>query len=384
MVSISMVFATEEAKKVSYDGTSNSKSISFQTSEVKTKYRTELQDSICTRVTGTRTERVCGNVTRYVEECRNIPADEVCNDVERVVCHDVTDYDEDCSSGGSEVVCEEINGRRICRTVSSGGSCSSYPTTRRVCENVSDVECTNIPAHRECENVARTSYECHNETVNVTENYKCKKEVQVPYNITVIKNHVIDFKFKDESSSQTIMDFVATKKQNGEIVVKAFDRSPSTNSKLALATSARSSEISVSETQTKQTTTYNVRFVNKSTIVVGKISDLDFSRRWAKFLISSKIENANGIQIKMTLKNLEENNEIFNGKVKVEAIAVKAQSNGKTLVSIDFDRLGISPDSADHRIDISAAANASADGAIILNDVDLSDLAASKALLKEI
>ncbi len=104
-------------------------------------------------------ENVCRDVTRYRQECHNVPSSQSCSTEYNNVCRQVTRTREQCSPGPSQRVCHENPtrqecttgpSRQVCHERPSSEECSSGPS-RQVChQNPSRQECSTGPSRQEC------------------------------------------------------------------------------------------------------------------------------------------------------------------------------------------------------------------------------------------
>ncbi|MCK5073213.1 MAG: hypothetical protein KAQ98_07275 [Bacteriovoracaceae bacterium] len=167
----------------------------------ETRYRTEQQEGTCTRQIPYQ-DTVCGDETRYRQECHTVPGREECHIENERRCRTVTRYRESCRMVGGGQSCRWVGGGQRCRMINGRRVCTNEPRRRvcvnrpgrRVCERVpyTDTECDYyprrvcnwIPAHQECRQVAYTEYVCREVTKYRTETYACMRDVQVPYEVT--------------------------------------------------------------------------------------------------------------------------------------------------------------------------------------------------------
>jgi hypothetical protein len=104
-------------------------------------------------------ENVCRDVTRYRQECHNVPSSQSCSTQYDNVCHPVTRTREQCTAGPSQRVCHENPTRQECTSGPSRQVCHDRPPreectsgpSRQVChQNPSRQECSSGPSRQEC------------------------------------------------------------------------------------------------------------------------------------------------------------------------------------------------------------------------------------------
>lgn len=194
-LSLCCLFQThaQNQKTIQYEGQTG-ESLDLEMIEKIIRYKTEVQDSTCTRQvpyqdkecraettyeeecrtipgeTTCRTEydrqcytdyeqecrteydRVCHNETRYRQECQTVQGDRVCHIEHERVCKNVTKYREECSTGPIQQKCHREAARKQCRTLPNGEErCRDIPG-REVCEKV--------PGEKSCRQVAYTEQDC--------------------------------------------------------------------------------------------------------------------------------------------------------------------------------------------------------------------------------
>ena len=252
------MFASGRTKTIVFKGQA-SELVELEMEKKETRYREEQYEDTCTRQVP-HTEYRCENVTRYRQECSTFPGENRCrtvndpicsteyrqecrteyeqeceNRTERVcntrnerVCESQTTYERQCRTVPGEQICRDVNGRRECRQAPSREVCENVPRTRQVCRDVPRQECRNetrrecrnvprqrcenrpqtvcrdnyrqvcewIPPRQDCRSVPYQEQVCGNHTTYRTETYACTQTRQVPYEVTVGKATAdIDFDF---------------------------------------------------------------------------------------------------------------------------------------------------------------------------------------------
>ncbi len=188
--------------------------ITIQDTREVTLYRTEYVDSTCTRQEPYQ-ETVCGNETRYRNECTWIPGRNVCRTENDYQCRDVRRTRRECTAGRTrrECVneparrecrtrngverCVDVPGRQRCRDVSGPQVCRDVPYTDRECQNVPRRVCNNVPGRNDCRDIPYQEYICRDVTRYRSIPYACKKPIQVPYIVNKEFTHQVNFSFKD-------------------------------------------------------------------------------------------------------------------------------------------------------------------------------------------
>lgn len=196
-------FTGEETKTVTLEGPMT-----------VTRVRVEDQDSTCYRQEPYE-EEVCGNETRYRNECRWQPGRRACDTRYDRVCRNVTRYRQRCTTGASRQVCtnepgrrvcrtrdgrqtcRNVPGRRVCRSEPGRRTCRSVPYTDRVCDRVPRTYCRDIPGRNICQDVPYQDYVCRMVTKYRDIPYACTKPVEVPYEAEVTHTHEVEVKFTD-------------------------------------------------------------------------------------------------------------------------------------------------------------------------------------------
>lgn len=220
-------FAQSYEQDIFYNG-QESEVLELSNQLIETRYRTEMQDSICYRQVpyqdqecetvpdyDTRCETIpgrndcrteydrqcrtetdyrrecsrgrdrqeCRNETRYKKECSQGPSRRQCRNVRRTrqECH-MDHSQRNCRTEPSREICRTAtNGERRCRTIPSREICENKP--QRVCRDVpyNDEVCENIPGEMTCRQVPYQERVCH----TVPGEQTCRN---VPYSNEVCNN----------------------------------------------------------------------------------------------------------------------------------------------------------------------------------------------------
>lgn len=191
-----------------------SEQVLLQDTKVITLYRTEYVDGTCERQEPYQ-DTVCGNETRYRNECTWVPGRNVCRTENDYQCRNVRRTRRECTAGRTrrECVneparrvcrtrngverCTDVPGRQRCRDVSGPQTCRNVPYTDRECSNVPNRVCDYVPGGNECTDVPYQEYVCRDVTRYNTVSYACKKPVQIPYQAEKEVTHEVKFSFTD-------------------------------------------------------------------------------------------------------------------------------------------------------------------------------------------
>lgn len=97
--------AAQSSKVIQFQGQPH-EAFELENLLTETRYRDRQVDAVCTRQVQTGTREECEWVTKYRQECRQVPGHQVCRDVVDRVCRDVTRTRRVCQAGPSRRVCE--------------------------------------------------------------------------------------------------------------------------------------------------------------------------------------------------------------------------------------------------------------------------------------
>ncbi len=356
----------------------------------ETRYKTETVDSTCYR-SEPYTEYVCRDVTRYRQQCETIPGHQECRTVYDRVCRTENRYENECrtvpgeqqcrvvvryrqectTSGGGqqchtvpgEVQCRVVNGenrctkippREVCETRPGQQQCRQVPYEERecstgpsrqecrqvsrpheVCENRSRQQCDWVPAEQVCRQVPYTENVCGNETLYRQVPYACKKDIQVPYEVT-LKTHqanvqvLFDAKGADLASQYTVN---LSTKGDLEILGKEIAGSK------AVAFVKRDVKNEAQADLNSIKAVYKVALYNKADLFSVNekgISNVDLGKRSLSFVVNGKFDQArSSLLVKIAKKD----------DVKFEKTLKPSQFKAKfdgavTRVDIDLESLG--------------------------------------------
>lgn len=201
---------------------------------INTHYRDEVVDSTCTRQIPYVTQE-CSNETRYRRQCNWVPGQNICRTENRRVCRNVTRTRRECSPGGR--VCRMTPPTRVCRN----GQCKMEPP-RRVCDRTGQPVCRNVPyqtqecrnepqrvCHTEpgrnvCSQVPYQEYVCRDVTRYRSEEYSCKKTIQVPYQVRERISSNVEISY-DQNDVPANVQFNYSLLESGDVQVTIEDNS---------------------------------------------------------------------------------------------------------------------------------------------------------------
>jgi len=150
-----------------------------------TRYRQQCQNIPSSQNCWTENERVCRNVTRTRQECHTGPSHQECHErPSREVCTERPTREVCHLDSNGQRRCTTVGGGRSCQTVGGGQSCNTIPG-ERICRNVSytDQDCDNVPRRRceyvpartECRDIPYNENVCSNVTRYRQEPYACER-----------------------------------------------------------------------------------------------------------------------------------------------------------------------------------------------------------------
>lgn len=191
---VSNAYAKDSSASLDVVG-STKEYVELERDVMKTLYRKEAYQGTCYN-RETYTERVCGNETRYKQECSTIPGRNHCyTDYERQ-CRTVyeqecsTVFERECRTIPGEVRCHiAANGERKCEKIPMREQCENVPRNqcrqvqRQQCENVPRQRCEWIPPTQSCQNVPYQEYVCNNVERYRDIPYSCTQYRDVPYQV---------------------------------------------------------------------------------------------------------------------------------------------------------------------------------------------------------
>ncbi|MBK23819.1 MAG: hypothetical protein CME70_07430 [Halobacteriovorax sp.] len=233
----------ESSKTVLYEG-QQFESLELKNKKVETRYREEEVDDTCTRQIP-YTVNECGYETRYRTECRTVPGYQDCRTVQDRTCRNVTRYRRECRNVGGGQTCRTVPGRRQCRTLPNGTQrcrqlpshrvctdkpprreCRDVPYTDRVCTTTPRRQCDWIPSRRVCEDVPYQEHVCRDVTRYRTEEYACRRTIQVPYQVVAkLFDGKIDVQFKESNLGVSKANLNFELDSEGKVSLKVEDLS---------------------------------------------------------------------------------------------------------------------------------------------------------------
>lgn len=235
--------SAESTKEVVYEG-QQFEAVELTNKKVETRYREEEVDDTCTRKIP-YTVNECGYETRYRTECRMVPGYQDCRTVQDRTCRNVTRYRQECRNTGGGRTCRTVPGRRQCRTLPSGEercrqlpshqvctnkppvrTCRQVPYTDRVCTNTPRRQCDWVPSRQVCEEIPYQEHVCRDVTRYRTEEYACRRTVQIPYEVvTKLFDGKIDVQFKESNTLQSKANLTFSLDAEGKVSLQVKDLS---------------------------------------------------------------------------------------------------------------------------------------------------------------
>jgi hypothetical protein len=356
----------------------------------ETRYRTETQDATCYNKVP-YVENVCRDVTHYRQECSTIPGHQECRTVYDPVCRTEDHYQNEChmergeqqcrvvvhyrqecstSPGGQQCrtepgrvecsvvngenrcvkippreVCENRPGNQVCRQVpyeerecTEGPAhqvCQQVNHPQQVCQNVPRQQCDYIPDRNVCNQIPYTVNECKDETLYRDVPYACKKDVQVPYDVT-LKTHEanVDVLF-DAKSETAAAEFTVALDTQGALSLTGNEL----DGNEALVFAKKDVKTTSAGDVNTIKGTYKVSLINKADLfdVSEKgISNATLNKRSLTFVVNGKFDQKNS---SLALKIVKK------GEVKLDKVLKPSQFTAKfdgsvTKVEVDLDVAG--------------------------------------------
>ena len=357
----------------------------------ETRYKTETVDSTCYRQEP-YIENVCRDVTKYRQECRTEPGRQDCRTVYDQICRTenryenechyergpqscrvVTNYRRECSTVGGgqqchtepgrvdchrqpngENRCEKIPPRQVCSNAPSRQECRQVPYQERectdgpsrqvceqvnrpqqVCENRPRQQCEWIPAQQVCSQIPYVVNECKNETLYKQIPYACKKDIQVPYVVTLRTHQAKVQVLFDAKSAEAASTFNVGLSEKGEMEITGKEDAGSA----AVAFVKRDVKNSLQGEINTIKAIYKIALYNKEDLfsVNSKgITNVDLNKRSMSFIINGKFDKA-----RSTLAvNISKNGEVkFNKTLKPAQFSAKFDGS-VTRIDVDLESLG--------------------------------------------
>jgi hypothetical protein len=357
----------------------------------ETRYKIETQDATCYRQEP-YIENVCRDVTKYRQQCHIEPGRQYCRTVYDQVCRTENRYENECryergpqscrvvvryrqecsqTGGGQqchtepgrvechrapngENKCEKIPPRQVCsgrpsrqecrqvpyeeRECSEGPSrqvCNQVNRPHQVCEGRPRQQCEWTPAQQQCAQVPYTVNECRDETLYNQIPYACKKDVQVPYVVTLRTHQANVQVLFDAKTADAASSFSVGLSSSGEMEITGKEEAGSK----AVAFVKRDVNKSLQGDINTIKAIYNVSLYNKSDLFsVGDkgISNVDLNKRSLSFVVNGKFDKARStLEVKISKKNDTK----FSKVLKPTQFSVKFDG-AVTRVDVDLESLG--------------------------------------------
>lgn len=357
----------------------------------ETRYKKETVDSTCYKQEP-YIENICKDVTKYRQECREVPGrqechtayDQICRTEYRYenechyergpqICRVVVNYRQECREVGGgqqcrtepgrvecrrapngENKCEKIPPRQVCTNNPSRRECRQVPYDERVCtegqtrqvcnqvsrphqvcENRPRQECQWIPAQQVCSQIPYIVNECKDETLYKQVPYACKKDIQVPYVVTLTTHQADVQVLFDAKSADAASSFNVGLSEKGEMEITGKEEVGSG----AVAFVKRDVKNSLQGNINTIKAVYKIALFNKSDLfnVSSKgITNVDLNKRSMSFIVNGKFDKARStLAVRIDRK----------GDLKFNRILKPAQFSAKfdgvvTRVEIDLEALG--------------------------------------------
>lgn len=357
----------------------------------ETRYKTETQDATCYRQEP-YIENVCRDVTKYRQQCHTEPGRQDCRTVYDQICRTENRYENECryergeqscrvvvryrqecsqTGGGQqcrtepgrvechrapngENKCEKIPPREVCSGSPSRQECRQVPYEERecsegpsrqvcnqvnrphqVCESRPRQQCEWIPAEQVCNQVAYTVNECKDETLYNQIPYACKKDVQVPYVVTLRTHQANVQVLFDAKSADAPSTFRVGLSEKGEMEIVGKEEAGSS----AVAFVKRDVKNSLQGDINTIKAIYKVALYNKSDLfsVSSKgITNVDLNKRSLSFVVNGKFDKARST-LSVNISKKDETK--FNKVLKPAQFSAKFDGT-VTRVDVDLESLG--------------------------------------------
>ena len=357
----------------------------------ETRYKTETVDSTCYRQEP-YIENVCRDVTKYRQECHIEPGRQECRTVYDQICRTenryetqcyyergpqscrvVVRYRQECSSVGGgqqcrtepgrvechrqpngENRCEKIPPRQVCSNAPGRQECRQVPYEERectdgpsrqvcnqvsrphqVCENRPRQQCDWIPAQQVCSQVPYAVNECRDETLYKQIPYACKKDVQVPYVVTLRTHQANVQVLFDAKSTDAASTFRVGLSERGEMEITGKEEAGSP----AVAFVKRDVKNSLEGDINTIKAIYKVALYNKAdlfSVSSQGITNVDLNKRSLSFIVNGKFDKT-----RSTLAvNISKKDEVkFNKTLKPSQFSAKFDGS-VTRIDVDLESLG--------------------------------------------
>lgn len=319
----------KDAETFTFNGAENLKEILLQKDVYRTEYRTEQQQTTCTRQVLDGYRRECHYETR--QNCYYVPR--TCQNVPRQVCQSAPPV--------CRPVCHQGPQGQICRQVCSGGG-----TT---CHTEYQQQCTG--GYNQC-----TPYQyqvCADVPVYRTETYACTQTVQVPYQVL---DHQVDAKatlhFANLPVDTQANEAFTVAIVNDDVVLSVA------SSKKVLIYAQKLQEVVTNGGVRVIGTVFNISFINLEDVKASmtSINQVQIQNNVLTFAIGKAITNFTlTTSLKIEQKKLGRNPILINRTLtnfEVQPSVV----NGQQMFTIDLAKLGVDLDDKTYTVTINADA----------------------------
>jgi hypothetical protein len=349
--------------------------LNLTTTKSETRYNYEERDSTCTREVPYE-EEVCGNETRYREECRWKEGRNSCRTEYERTCRTVTRYRQECSQTPGRRVCRRQPPRQQCRTTPRGETrCRNIPG-REICENkpgrrtcrqvpYQDRECTRTPrqvcqwepGRNICEQVPYEEWVCRMVTRYREEEYACRITVPVPYEFT--KNIIGQYslEYNDQNTSASKASFLFTLNPEGNLTIIGEDLSEDTSLIFIKKVLNRNDSDDVLNIEGK----VKVRFSNKRKFMAPITEGIhSVSLRTSKISFTlGKVPKTKHLKIKLRIVRdgmFSGPKTLLNKELSDDQFSLINKEN-KSLITIDFSQFNLSLKTKKYKISLEASLN---------------------------
>lgn len=293
-----------------------------------------------------RGEPSCRVVVRYRQECSNTSGGQQCHTVPgRVECHRQPNGENRCEKIPPRQVCENRPGRQECRQVpyeerecTEGPSrqvCRQVNRPHEVCENRPRQQCDWIPAQQVCEQIPYLVNVCADETFYKQIPYACKKDVQVPYVVTLRTHQANVQVLFDVKSTEVASAFKVGLSEKGEMEITGKEEAGSN----AVAFVKRDVKNTLAGDINTIKAIYKVALYNKADLfsVNSKgITGVDLNKRSLSFIVNGKFDKARS-SLAVNISKKDETK--FNKVLKASQFTAKFDGS-VTRVDVNLESLG--------------------------------------------
>lgn len=379
--------ATESSKTFSFEN-QREETFDLENFLKETRYRAETIDTTCYRQEP-YIENVCRDVTRYRQECSTIPGHQQCRTVYDQVCHTenryeqechmergpqqcrvVVRYRQECSTTGGGQQCHQVPGQVVCRVVNGENKCEKIPPRQectntpgqqqcrqvpyeerectdgpsrqvcnqvnrphQVCEQRPRQQCDWIPDRQQCSQIPYSVNECKDETLYRQIPYACKKDIQVPYEVT-LKTHEANVQFLfDAKSADVASEYTVALDVKGGLTLSAKELNDSKAIAFVKKDVKRQDVGDLSNTKA----IYNVSLFKRADLFnANGMKDVALSKRAMSFTVIGQFDKE-----KTTLAvKIAKKDDVKFEKV-LKASQFKAKFDGtNTKIDVDLESLG--------------------------------------------